>query len=75
MTKKSNEISCASLMDKLDKLDQINENISKLSDIPDTWHNATYHFVLNEIYRLRSDLNTLRSTVDKIKMNAPGLTR
>ena len=75
MEEKNSEISCASLLDKLDKLDQIDENISKLSDIPDTWNNATYHFVLNEIYRLRSDLNTLRSTIDKIKMNAPGLTR
>ncbi len=75
MEEKGNEISCSSLIEKLDKLDQIDGNISKLSDIPDTWNNATYHFVLNEIYRLRSDLNTLRSTIDRIKTNAPGLTR
>ncbi len=75
MTEKRNEVSCSSLMDKLDKLDQIEETISKLSDIPDTWNKSTYNFVLNEIYRLRSDLTTLRSTIDKIKMNAPGLTR
>lgn len=75
MEEKSNEISCASLMDKLDKLDQIDENISRLNDIPKEWNKATYNFVLSEIYRLRSDLNTLRSTIERIRLNAPGLTR
>ena len=75
MEEKNNEISCNSLMEKLDKLDQIDESISKLKHIPDNWNAATYSFVLNEIYRLRSDLTTLRSTIDRIKMNAPGLTR
>ena len=75
MEEKNNEISCNSLMEKLDKLDQIDESISKLKHIPDNWNAATYSFVLNEIYRLRSDLNNLRSTIERIKMNAPGLTR
>ena len=75
MEEKGNEISVKSLMEKLDKLDQLDENLSKLKHIPDNWNAATYSFVLNEIYRLRSDLNTLRSTIERIKMNAPGLTR
>lgn len=73
--KDKDSISIGVLMEKLDKLDDLNDNIKKLSEIPDDWSRTKFQFVSNEIYNLRHDLNNLRSIIDRIKMNAPGLTR